>query len=140
MALSPLTFLRQQCRLRRNVLTGEILYASDDSEEWQLLSQEGRNTILLSAQDKGIALTKEILDRFVDSTLIEEWNPAKEWLDSLPAWDGEDHVAKLSQRIVTSNPDWTERFHKWMQQTVARWMDLEVPQRDIIFQIITLKK
>ena len=87
MALSPLTFLRQQCRLRRNVLTGEILYASDDSEEWQLLSQEGRNTILLSAQDKGIALTKEILDRFVDSTLIEEWNPAKEWLDSLPVWD-----------------------------------------------------
>ena len=134
--MKPLTYLQQQCRLRRNVLTGELLYANEDDEEWQLLSKEGRNTILLTAQDKGVELTKEILDEFVHSSLIEQWNPAREWLDSLPAWDGEDHVFELSQRIITSNPDWGDRFHKWMLQTVARWMDMDVPQRDIIIPVL----
>ena len=134
--MKPLTYLQQQCRLRRNVLTGELLYANEDDEEWQLLSKEGRNTILLTAQDKGVELTKEILDEFVHSSLIEQWNPAREWLDSLPAWDGEDHVFELSKRIITSNPDWGDRFHKWMLQTVARWMDMDVPQRDIIIPVL----
>ena len=134
--MTPLTYLQQQCRLRRNVLTGELLYATDDSDNWLPLSKEGRNTILLTAQNDGVALTKEMLDEFVNSTLIEQWNPAREWLDSLPAWDGEDHVFALSQRIVTSNPDWGDRFHKWMLQTVARWMDMDVPQRDIIIPVL----
>lgn len=131
----PLTYLREQCRLRRNVLTGELLYAGDDGE-WLPLSREGRNTILVKAQDAGVAMSDDLLDRFVHSTLIEQWNPAQEWLDSLPAWDGDDHVADLAQRIVTNNPDWDGRFHKWMLQTVARWMDLDVPQRDTIVPVI----
>lgn len=150
--ITPLTYLKEQCRLRRNVLTGELLYASDktqsekqkvqtskskvQSNEWLPLSKEGRNTILLTAQDNGVALTEETLNRFVHSTLIEQWNPAREWLDSLPEWDGNDYVYELSQRIVTSNPDWDERFNKWMLQTVARWMDIEVPQRDIIVPVL----
>lgn len=134
--MKPLTYLQQQCRLRRNVLTGQLLYANSDREAWLPLSKEGRNTILLMAQDKDVALTAETLDRFVHSTLIEPWNPAREWLESLPEWDGEDHVFDLSQRIVTSNPDWGDRFHKWMLQTVARWMDMEVPQRDIIVPVL----
>lgn len=134
--ITPLTYLQEQCRLRRNVLTGELLYARNESEEWLPLSKEGRNTILLTAQDNGVALTEDTLNRFVHSTLIEQWNPAREWLDSLPAWDGDDYVFELSQRIVTSNPDWSDRFHKWMLQTVARWMDMDVPQRDIIIPVL----
>lgn len=142
--LSPLSYLTQTCRLRRNVLTGELLYAQpapnvstlNSQTHWLPLSKEGRNTILLMAQDSGIALTDETLDRFVHSTLVEQWNPAQEWLDSLPEWDGEDYVFNLSQRIVTSNPDWGSRFHKWMLQMVARWMRHDVPQRDIIVPVL----
>lgn len=148
---SPLSYLTQTCRLRRNVLTGELLYAQPASNTstlksqtsnlnsqtyWLPLSKEGRNTILLTAQDNGIALTDETLDRFVHSTLVEQWNPAQEWLDSLPKWDGEDHVFDLSQRIVTSNPDWSRRFQKWMLQMVARWMGRDVPQRDILVPVL----
>lgn len=128
-------YLQQHCRLRRNVLTGELLYAPGD-EGWLPLSKEGRNTILLTAQQDGVELSADTLDRFVHSTMIEQWNPAQEWLDALPEWDGEDHVFDLSQRIVTSNPDWTDRFHKWMLQTVARWRGMEVPQRDIIVPVL----
>lgn len=134
--LTPLEYLETRCRLRRNVLTGSLLYATDDGDIWRPLSKEGRNTILLQAGDDGVELSAETLDRFVHSTLIEQWNPAREWLDTLPVWDGEDHVFDLSQRIVTSNPDWGDRFHKWMLQTVARWVDMDVPHRDIIVPVL----
>lgn len=130
-----LTYLRSHCRLRRNVLTGELLYAPDDGD-WLPLSKEGRNTVLLNAEADGVALTATTLDRYLHSTLIEQWNPAQEWLDTLPEWDGEDRVFDLSQRIVTTNPDWDDRFHKWMLQTVARWLDMDVPQRDIIVPVL----
>ena len=108
-----ITYLEEQHRLRRNVLTGELLYADADHDEchWHRLSKEGRNTLILEAGRDGVALTDETLDRFVHSTLIDPWNPAREWLENLPEWDGEDHVFDLSQRIVTSNPDWGDRFH-----------------------------
>lgn len=125
------------------MLTGELLYADDaqskqgeQGEQWHRLSKEGRNTLILEAERDGVMLTDETLDRFVHSTLIDPWNPAREWLESLPEWDGEDHVFDLSQRIVTSNPDWGDRFHKWLLQTVARWMDMEVPHRDIIVPVL----
>ena len=134
-----ITYLEEKHRLRRNVLTGELLYADNDSEQcehWHRLSKEGRNTLILEAERDGVMLTDETLDRFVHSTLIDPWNPAREWLESLPEWDGEDHVFDLSQRIVTSNPDWGDRFDKWLLQTVARWMDMEVPHRDIIVPVL----
>ena len=138
-----ITYLEEKHRLRRNVLTGELLYADDaqskqgeQGEHWHRLSKEGRNTLILEAERDGVMLTDETLDRFVHSTLIDQWNPAREWLENLPEWDGEDHVFDLSQRIVTSNPDWGDRFHKWLLQTVARWMDMEVPHRDIIVPVL----
>ncbi|MGN1253324.1 MAG: VapE domain-containing protein [Prevotella sp.] len=135
-----ITYLEEKHRLRRNVLTGELLYAdaaqSKQGEQWHRLSKEGRNTLILEAEREGVPLTDETLNRFVHSTLIDPWNPAREWLESLPEWDGEDHVFDLSQRIVTSNPDWGDRFHKWLLQTVARWMDMEVPHRDIIVPVL----
>lgn len=131
-----ITYLEEKHRLRRNVLTGELLYADAEGKEWHRLSKEGRNTLILEAEREGVSLTDETLNRFVHSTLIDQWNPAREWLEDLPEWDGEDHVFELSQRIVTSNPDWGDRFHKWLLQTVARWMDMEVPHRDIIVPVL----
>lgn len=73
-----ITYLEEKHRLRRNVLTGELLYADNDSEQcehWHRLSKEGRNTLILEAERDGVMLTDETLDRFAHSTLIDPWNP-----------------------------------------------------------------
>lgn len=136
MAMDPLEYLRSRCSLRRNMLTGETFYAPQDSDDWRPLSQEGRNTIILEAQQAGADVIDEVLDRFVHSTLIEEWNPAESWLNSLDEWDGTDRVTPLAQRIVTSNPDWVALFHKWMRQMVAGWTGYDIPHRDRIVPVI----
>lgn len=65
-----ITYLENSHKLRRNVLTGELLYA--DADGWHKLSKEGRNTIILSAMRDSVSLDEETLDRFVHSTLIEQ--------------------------------------------------------------------
>lgn len=134
--MDALTYLESQCRLRRNVLTGETLYAPSDMTEYRPLSVEAKNTLLLMANSQGVDLTDQQLQQYIHSTIIEQWNPAKNWMESLEPWDGNDYVGELAQRIITSNPDWPHRFHKWMLQMVARWMGLTVAQNDVIVPVI----
>ena len=134
--MDALTYLQSHCRLRRNVLTGAISYAPAGSNDYLPLSPEGRNTILLEAEQQGVSLNTLTLDRYVHSTLIAQWNPATEWLDALPQWDGNDYVFDLSERIITSNPDWPARFHKWMLQMVARWQGRDIAVRDLIVPVL----
>ena len=134
--MDALSYLESRCSLRRNVLTGEISYAPHRSNDYKPLSKEGINTLILEAGRDGVALTETLINRYVNSTLVERWNPAEAWLSTLGEWDGEDHVYNLSQRIITSNPDWGKRFHKWMLQMVARWAGCEVKQRDVMMPVI----
>lgn len=133
--MDALSYLESRCILRRNVLTGAISYAPLHSTDYRPLSKEGINTLILEAGRDGVALTEKLIERFVHSTLVEQQHPAEEWLSSLSEWDGEDHVYNLSQRIITSNPDWDKRFHKWMLQMVARWTGCEVKQRDVMMPL-----
>ena len=134
--MDALSYLESRCSLRRNVLTGEISYAPHRSNDYKPLSKEGINTLILEAGRDGVALTETLINRYVNSTLVERWNPAEAWLSTLGEWDGEDHVYNLSQRIITSNPDWGKRFHKWMLQMVARWAGCEVKQRDVMMPVL----
>lgn len=134
--MDALTYLESRCQLRRNVLTGETQYAPAGSDDYQPLSPEARHTIVLEAGRSGVELTDDVLQHYIGSTLIEAWNPAEAWLNGLDEWDGTDRVQELADRIVTTNPDWPQRFHKWMVQMVARWMGYEVGQRDVLVPVI----
>jgi hypothetical protein len=134
--MDALSYLQRRCSLRRNVLTGETLYAPQGTDDYQPLSREARNTLILEAAREGVEVADATLERFVHSTLVTDWNPAEEWLDSLDSWDGTDRVADLANRIITSNADWVSLFHKWMLQMVARWTGREVAHRDTIVPVI----
>lgn len=134
--MDALTYLQRRCSLRRNVLTGETLYATQGTDDYQPLSSEARNTLVLEAARDGVDVSDETLERYIHSTLIVDWNPAEEWLDSLDSWDGNNYVADLANRIITSNADWVALFHKWMLQMVARWTGRDIAHRDIIVPVI----
>ncbi len=134
--MDALAYLKRHCSLRRNVLTGETLYAPQGTDDYRPLSREARNTLVLEAAASGAEVTDDTLERFAHSTLVAEWNPAEDWIDSLDAWDGTDRVAGLANRIITPNADWVGLFHKWMLQMVARWTGRTVDQRDTIVPVI----
>ncbi|MGV2541866.1 P-loop ATPase, partial [Bacillus pumilus] len=78
--------------------TGETLYAPKGGDDFRPLSKEAANTLVLEAGRDGVGLTDALLTRYLESTLIEQWNPAEAWLGELDEWDGTDHVTPFAQR------------------------------------------
>lgn len=134
--MDALTYLESHTLLRRNVLTGEILLSEDEGASWLLLTPQATQTLLLKAEQQGVALSEQTLQQFVQSSLVEAWHPACHWLSTLPPWDGTDRVEALANRIITPNPDWANTFHTWMLQMVARWRGETVAQRDVTVPLL----
>ena len=120
-------FLNSRYELRKNVMTGVAQYRSKDSFDYRFsdLTKEAMNTMSIRALKAGLDSWDKDIKRYVESTMIPEFDPVNEWLEQLPKWDGRDRVTPLAERIKTSNPHWTGGFHKWMLSMVAHWKGID---------------
>ncbi len=117
-------FLSENFEMRKNVMTGVAQYRERYGQnlEFQDLDQEVRNDMTMRAKELGLKSWDKDIDRFIDSTRIEKYDPVNDWLDGLPRWDGEDRIAPLAARVPTSQPHWGRYFRIWMLGMVAHWM------------------
>lgn len=120
-------FLNSRYELRKNVMTGVAQYRSKDSYDYRFydLTKEAMNTMSIRALKAGLDSWDKDIKRYVESTLIPEYDPVNEWLEQLPKWDGKDRVTPLAERIKTDNPHWVSDFHKWMLSMVAHWKGID---------------
>ncbi len=107
-------FLQENYLFRNNVLNGkmEFVNKSKDGEkaEFRTLTQQALNSIILRAKREGVGENgspKTDIMEYINSEEVERFDPVKEYLDGLPAWDGQNHVAKLFSRIPNVS---TEQF------------------------------
>ena len=63
------------------------------------------------------------VNRFIDSTRIEQYDPVNTWLNSLQPWDGHDYIAELAARVPTSQPHWEKYLRYWLVGMVAQWRE-----------------
>ena len=120
-------FLNSRYELRKNVMTGVAQYRSKDSFDYRFsdLTKEAMNTMSIRALKAGLDSWDKDIKRYVESTMIPEYDPVNEWLEQLPKWDGRDRVTPLAERVKTSNPNWAGDFHKWMLSMVAHWKGID---------------
>ena len=120
-------FLNSRYELRKNVMTGVAQYRSKDSYDYRFydLTKEAMNTMSIRALKAGLDSWDKDIKRYVESTLIPEFDPVNEWLEQLPKWDGKDRVTPLAERVKTDNPHWIGDFHKWMLSMVAHWKGID---------------
>ena len=120
-------FLNSRYELRKNVMTGVAQYRSKDSFDYRFsdLTKEAMNTMSIRALKAGLDSWDKDIKRYVESTMIPEFDPVNEWLEQLPKWDGRDRVTPLAGRIQTKNEHWTEDFHKWLLSMVAHWKGID---------------
>jgi hypothetical protein len=121
------SFLNSRYELRKNVMTGVVQYRSKDSYDYRFadLTKEVMNTMSIKALKAGLDSWDKDIKRYIESTLIREFDPVNEWLEQLPPWDGQDRITPLASRIKTSNPHWLSDFHTWMLSMVAHWKGLD---------------
>ena len=124
-AMKTEIFLNSNYELRKNLLTGVAEYREkfSDDQRFKPLTEEVRNDMTLRATELGLKSWDRDVNRFIDSTRIEQYDPVNTWLDKLPKWDGHDYIADLAARVPTSQPHWEKYLRFWLIGMVAQWRE-----------------
>ena len=118
-------FLTANYDMRKNLMTGVAEYRMKYSEDqtFKPLTEEVRNDMTIEAREQGLKSWDQDVNRFIDSTRIEQYDPVNTWLDDLPEWDGHDYIADLAKRVPTDQPHWEKYLKFWLIGMVAQWRE-----------------
>ena len=118
-------FLTANYDMRKNLMTGVAEYRMKYSEDqtFKPLTIEVRNDMTIEAREQGLKSWDQDVNRFIDSTRIEQYDPVNTWLDQLPEWDGVDRIKELAKRVPTEQPHWEKYLKCWLVGMVAQWRE-----------------
>ena len=123
-------FLNDNYRLRRNVLSGKVEFKSRSelSADYRPLTQEALNSIIIHALREGLdeeCNPKADINMYVNSEEVRLYNPVLAFLNDLPQWDGQNHVARLFSRIPGISSEQLAYLSIWLRSAVAHWLQLD---------------
>ena len=118
-------FLTANYDMRKNLMTGVAEYRKKFSEDqaYKPLTIEVRNDMTIEAREQGLKSWDQDVNRFIDSTRIEQYDPVNAWLNSLPEWDGHDYMKELAERVPTDQPHWEKYLRYWLIGMVRQWRE-----------------
>ena len=118
-------FLNANFDMRKNLMTGvaEYRYKYSEDQTFKPLTEEVRNDMTIQAREQGLKSWDQDVNRFIDSTRIEQYDPVNTWLDKLPQWDGHDYIKDLAARVPTDQPHWEKYLRCWLVGMVAQWRE-----------------
>jgi len=136
-------YLNDNYLFRRNELNGKVEFStvttgqspvtSDDKDQssvtFRPLTQEALNSIILRARREGLddeCNPKSDITMYVNSEEVPLYNPIQQYLNSLPKWDGQNHVAKLFSRLPGLSTEQHAFLAIWLRATVAHWQQLDM--------------
>ena len=124
--LPAICFLEQNFQFRHNVLSGIVEYKKNGENDilFQPLTNAALNTLIIKAKMDmpEEANLKSDIKTYLESDMIPFHDPVKEYLDSLPKWDGVDRIADFWKRIPDLSDEKVEHLHIWHLSTVVHWM------------------
>ena len=125
-------FLDDYYFFRRNVLNGKVEFATKKSDGqpdgYRPLTPESLNSIIINALRDGqdeLFNPKTDISMFVNSEEVPVFNPIGDYLSSLPAWDGQNHVARLFSRLPGVSSEQLAYLSIWLRSTVAHWLQMD---------------
>ena len=117
---------------RRNVLNGKVEYAVKPTEDqeplWKPLTQTALNSIIIRAKRECVCENgspKSDIVEYVNSDEIGTFDPIADYLEHLPEWDGENHVAKLFNRLPGIDSELMGYLATWLRSVVAHWLQMD---------------
>ena len=123
-------FLNDNYRLRRNMLSGKVEFKirAEVTADYRPLTQEALNSIIIRALREGLdeeCNPKADITMYVNSEEVRMYNPVLDFLNDLPKWDGQNHVAKLFSRLPGLSSEQLAFLAVWLRSTVAHWLQLD---------------
>ena len=146
-------FLMENYRFRRNILNGKVEFATlpkaaqtaggntvglsgslscgfdEASLEFRALTPAALNSIIIRAKREEVlekGSPKSEIKDYVESEEVPEFNPIQVFLDGLPVWDGQNHIARLFSRIPGISSEQLNYLTIWLRSAVAHWMQMDM--------------
>ena len=122
-------FLNENYLFRRNMLNGKVEFLTKPDEDFRPLTPAALNSIIIRAKreqvlEKGSPKTE--ITEYVTSEEVPEHNPVKAFLGSLPAWDGQNHIAKVFGRLPGITSEQLNYLTIWLRSSVAHWLQMDM--------------
>ena len=131
-ALAAEQFLNEHYLFRRNQLNGKVEFSTKPAEgqepAFRPLTQEALNSIILQAKREDIcegANPKTDIVEFIHSEEVHAYDPIGCYLNSLPQWDGQNHVAQLFSRLPGVSSEQLAFLSIWLRSMVAHWLQMD---------------
>ena len=126
-------FLYERYLFRLNVLNRKVEYVSkssvdevvDDADaRWQTLTDRDLNSIILTAKREDVCKgsPKADIELVLHSKDVRTYDPIREYLEHLPQWDGQNHVANLFSRLPGLSSEQMGFLATWLRSCVAHWL------------------
>ena len=126
-------FLAESYLFRRNILNGKVEFAKKSEEDgaepaYRPLTQEALNSIVLRALREEITESnpKSVIQMIVSSEDVPQYNPIGDFVEHLPACDGQNHVAQLFSRLPGVTSEQAAFLAIWLRSTVAHWLQMDI--------------
>ena len=146
-------FLMENYRFRRNILNGKVEFATlpkavqtakgntvglsgslscgfdEASLEFRTLTPAALNSIVIRAKREEVlekGSPKSEIKDYVESEEVPEFNPIQVFLDGLPVWDGQNHIARVFSRIPGLSSEQLNYLTIWLRSAVAHWMQMDM--------------
>ena len=125
-------YLSERYSFRRNVLNGKVEFAEKQADgqaaKWNALTSTAINSIIIRAKREQICekgSPKTDIVEYLNSDEVERYDPIEQYLNSLPAWDGQNHVAKLFERLPGVDSEHLNFLATWLRSVVAHWLQMD---------------
>ena len=136
-ALAVESFLHENYLFRFNVLNGMVEFVekaavgetiADYDAAWRQLSDRALKSIIIRAMREEVCEggnPKSDIQMLVQSEEVRAYNPISDYLNGLPRWDGQNHVARLFSRLPGLSSEQTGFLAIWLRSMVAHWLQMD---------------
>ena len=133
--------VEQCCLIDQNEKIKELKNESSSSPQsdfqpstFNIMTDAAENSLWIELQRAGLNTDMQTLHAYLTSNCIEQYHPVKSYLDSLPEWDGHDHIADLLRMVHCrdcSPEDFDFYVRRWLVAMVAATLDDNVVNHQI---------
>ena len=131
------SFLQENYLFRHNVLNGKVEFVTksaaddvvaDSDSAWRPLTDRALKSIIIRAKREDVcegANPKTDIMDLVQSEEVRAYDPIRNYLECLPQWDGQNHVALLFSRLPGLSTEQLGFLAVWLRSAVAHWLQMD---------------
>jgi len=118
------SYLTDHYQFYYNIVTNKLYYKtlSVGDATFRCADDLSLNTFLCAIKRAGISCSKDSLRTILFSDFVMSIDPYRDFIDSLPKWDGYDYIFDLARTVKTNDDEhWRICIKKWLVAMIASW-------------------